>query len=403
MKIVDLHKFDAKEYDLRYSKARELMEKKGLDGLLVANLYNCDYFSGASSTSRTFDRPLVFILPRDGEPVLLMNVFMGDLGRKVSWIKDIRTYEHVPIPFVISQPLEPIKEAIKDLHLTSGKIGAELNFPYFGSYLPVMLQKEFPRAKFVDASDILLRLRIVKTKKEIECVRKSCEITYTSYRKLYKVIREGMSERQIARMLIDIYADEGADFPGSGTIPASFLLMTSGGLSRPWSPTDKTIKKGDVVWIDSGTSYKGYWSDFSRVGTVGTPTERQKKMWEKMKVITEKCVKAVVPGIKVSDIHKASIHACKDAGLDPTKVEGVLSPNRANIGHAIGLFNVEPPRIQLDNKSLVEPGMTLTVEPSIAGLDGELFHMEENFVVTEVGTETLSRTLEQNRDLWRIE
>ena len=110
--------FPKDEYDHRYARARELMDKQGMDALLISEELNYIYFTGHRSHQNMVDklRPYVFILPRDGEPVVLTMAFEFDMVKLTTWVEDVR-------PAGLKSRVDAIVSVLKDMRLDRGGSG----------------------------------------------------------------------------------------------------------------------------------------------------------------------------------------------------------------------------------------------------------------------------------------
>lgn len=119
-------------------------------------------------------------------------------------------------------------------------------------------------------------------------------IAAAAFESCFTSIHEGMTEREVARKLVASMAEHGADLPG-------FIIVISGtgNYDRISArPTDRIIRKGDLVWIDAGTTYKGYWTDWCRAGVVGKPSEEQRRLQAIIHETTMLGVQTVAPGVR---------------------------------------------------------------------------------------------------------
>lgn len=374
MSLLDYKPFPRSEYELRWKRAREFMEKEHLDALFITEPLNYHYFSGASP-SFSYTRYTIIVFPRKGKPVIIAHEFVEESTRRETWIEDLKIYKNLAeVSFAL------IKEVFEKLGLTDGRIGAEFGYEQrlglaYKDFLRI--KQELSRANFVDGSYIFWKLRMIKSKAEAELLRKTCEITSEAYEECFESIKDGMSEKEVEKVFLDAITKRGGSRPwcfiNSG--PYNYNVISG-------SPTNQKLKKGNVIWIDGGCNYGGYWSDFCRIASVGPPSEKQRKMYETTIKLTEKCIDLVKPGVTASEITRVCDSELKKRGLELTFKAG-------RIGHGIGLMLTEPPHIASYDKTILEPGMVITIEPGFV-TDYGVFQAEQNILVTADGHEILS-------------
>lgn len=369
------------EYEHRLERARSLMEAYGLDALFITDGINFFYFTGGSPPF-SYARPYTLILPREREPVIVVALGAVHLQSRESWITDIRT------PGVVwDAPVEFLKDTFEELGLKKGRIGAELGREQrlgisYNDF--VRLKKELPEAEFVDASRLIWDMRMVKSRCEVDLMRKACEIIDRVHEAVPELLEPGMTEKNVLGIILRMVGELGGFAP--------FAFMNSGpyNYDHDFGPTyqypratNRVIEKGNMLFLDLGCNYKGYWCDYSRVHSIGIPSEKMVKLHKFAEKLTNKCVEFVKPGIEVNEIVKYCYREVKG-----TEHEAQLTPDR--IGHAIGLMCTEPPNIALDERALTIPGMTFTIEPYFCTTDVFL-NIEQNIVVTENGYELLTK------------
>lgn len=383
---LEYKRFPKIEYENRWERAGKLMAGKGLDALLITESNNYTYLSGGHGDF-SFSRPTIMVLPKEGDPVVMVHDFFDASQHRESWVEDIRPYTSIS-----GFPVELLKNVCSDLGTNVGRIGAELGreqrlgLPYNDF---VKITKELPNAEFIDASDILWELRMMKSEAEIGCLRKACEISSTAFEKCFKKVRPGMTEKEAAKILYDTTVEEG----GSSV----WVLSNSGPYNYESGflphPGNYTLEKGNLLWFDTGCQYNGYVSDFSRMAAIGDPSDEQKKMYEIVDSITKKCVEAIRPGIKSSDLSRLCNIEFEKIGMKEIWGEGDCSSPHSNraqrIGHGIGMATTEPPHIALFDHTVIKAGMVITIEPTIATNYGH-FNIESDVLVTEDGNEVLS-------------
>lgn len=370
--------FPIEEMQLRIEKAKAYMEEAGMKGMVVTAAANHFYFTGFRKLANwaTFTRTVFVFIPVGKDPVLYVQNFAGPEALSRSAVQDVRTFDEV-----MGAPVDGVVEIMKELCMDTGKIGWELGYEQrmdmaINDYLAI--KEKLPNAEFVDASTIIWKLRMIKMPTEIEYMRKANDIAGRTFDRLFSEICEGMTEKEVERKMVSIMAEEGAEKPG-------FIIVISGpGNYERISarPSNKRLRKGDLVWIDAGVQYYNYWTDYCRAGVVGGPTAEQRRLQAVIHDVTMKGTQAVAPGVPVSEMY----HAC---GREMIKLGLPWSFECGRAGHGIGLQLTEPPSIAVCDESILQQGMVVTCEPGYV-CDIGCFDIEENILVTEDGFEILS-------------
>ncbi len=375
------------EFKSRWKRASELMGKRGVDALFIADGLNFMYLGGAFGDSSR-SRPTIIILPRDKDPVIMVHEFLETASQRQTWVKDLRTYSSL-----LGAPIVLVKDVIRELKLTTGRIGAELGAMQrlgvsFDDF--IRLKKELSAVEFVDANDILWELRMVKSSYEIECHRKAVEISCKAIERCFNIVREGMTDAKAVKKLIQEQITLGGE--------KTFVNVNSGPYNYDSGcdiPGNHVLKRGDLLWYDFGCTHKGRWSDLSGGIVIGNvPSVKQRRMQKKITSITRAIVEAVKPGIKAYDLSRIADRKFEKAGLTDMWGRGDCagpSSNKAGrIGHGVGMLITEPPHIAKYDDTELRSGMIITVEPGIVTEYGH-FHAEEDVLVTEEGHEVLSK------------
>jgi len=384
---MEYKRFPKEEYEHRWERARTLMKEHALDALLITEANNFTYLSGGHGDF-SFSRPTVMILPQKGQAVMIVHEFFEASQRRESWIGEIRSYSSIA-----NTPIDLIKGAIQEIGLAGGKIGAELGREQrlglpFNDFIE--LTRILPGVEFLDASDVFWGLRMVKSEAEITCMRGAGKITGSAFKRCFERVREGMTEKEAAKIMFQAAVAEGG--------AQVWVLCNSGPYNYESgflsNPGEYKLEMGNLLWLDSGCSFKGYASDFSRMAAIGKPSDNQKKMYASVDRITQTVTAAIRPGITASALSRLCNTEFEKAGLKAIWGGGdctARQSNRANrIGHGIGMATTEPPHIALFDNTVVVPGMTITIEPTVVTDYGH-FNIESNVVVTGDGFEVLSQ------------
>jgi len=379
--------FPVEEMNLRIANAKELMVKENLSGIVVTAAANHFYFTGFRKLANwaTFTRTVFVFIPREKEPILYVQEFAGPEALARSAVQDVRTFKEV-----MGAPVDGVVEIMKELDMDNGKVGWELGYEQrmdlaFNDY--VAIKEKLPNADFVDASTLIWKLRMIKLPSEIACMRIASDIAGRSFDRVFAEIYEGMTEKEVARKLVAIMEEEGAELPG-------FVIVLSGvGNYERISarPTDKRIVKGDLVWIDAGANYNGYWTDYCRAGVVGGATSEQRRLQSIIHETTMKGAQSVAPGVPVGEMASVCGKEFISHGL-PWSFEC------GRAGHGVGLQLTEPPSMANCDNTILMPGMIVTCEPGYV-CDIGCFDVEENILVTENGYEILSSGKRELHDI----
>ena len=367
--------FPKEEFDNRYSKARSLMKEKNIDALFITERLNYEYFSGHRSEQNAVDkiRSYVFILPKDDDPVLITMPFEVAQVEQTTYVKKIFT-----TGALFGHP-DFISDTLKKIGLENAVIGAELGTEqYLGiNYLDFEeIKTQLASAKFVDASDIFLKLRLIKSANEINYLRKASQINAQAQKEAFELTHAGMTENEIAQILRTKLIEHGAE-------KLSLLCVVSGATTSGivLLPTDRVIKKGETVGFDVGVSYKGYWSDLARTASVGPPSEELDEFYSWMMNLRHQCNLMLKPNKTPKEMIKVCDEIINKRNL---KTMGV-----GRIGHGVGLATTEYPSLAAFQDIQFKKGMVFACNPNFANHLG-LINSEDNWVITENQPDLLS-------------
>lgn len=370
--------FTAAEFEKRTSRAQKIMDHHGFDALLLTAPPNVRYFTGFDSQFwESPTRPWFVVVPREGAPIAVIPE-IGAPEMALTWIKDIRTWA---APNPQDDGLSLLKSTIESLPRKHGKVGAEM-----GREMALRM----PVAEFLqlrgslglsleNGSPCIWEIRMVKTAAEIDHIHYICQIASDAYEALPSQISIGESEREIVRKLrIDI-ARRGAD-----STPFMPAISGPGGVAQiVCGPHDRPIEKGDILFIDTGSTFDGYFCDFDRNYAVGQVSDEAKRVHEALWLATEAGIAAAVPGARTDDVWRAMAKIIEDAGA--------IGNNVGRLGHGLGMQLTEPPSHRLGDGTLIVENMVLTIEPGMEYAPGKMIVHEENIAVTKDGQRLLTK------------
>ena len=296
----------------------------------------------------------------------------------MSIVSDIRVYGQAD-----GIPIDQIADVLVEFGASRGSIGMELGYEQrldVSQLDYAKLVEALRPARTTDISDLIWKLRMIKSRGEIAAIKKACDITGLAMRACFEAAQPGVSERELGHIAATTMVAEGAERPG-------FILVTSGAGNyhvMSGKPTDRRLQAGDVLWMDMGAVYDGYWSDFCRTAYLGARQPHLDSDQDLIVDVNAAAIDAVRVGAPMKDIAEAALAAFRKHGMEVKLGQG-------RIGHGIGLMSTEPPHLATFDETLCEPGLVFTIEPRFVREHG-LFNCEEIVAVTENGAELLTTT-----------
>ena len=370
--------FSSEEFEIRLERAQELLYKNKLDALLITIPSNLRYFTGIDTNFwESPTRSWFLVVPLFGNPIAIIPE-IGEKLFKKTFIKDIHTW---PSPNLKGDDISPLKSLLETLPSRFGAIGAELG-KEMSIRMPAidfnLLQDNF-KFDIVDGATLIWALRSVKTLNEIKKIEKVAQIVSEVFCVLPTFISASDSERDVAKKMKKEILKGGVD-----SIPYLPVISGRGGVSQIiGNPTDKLISSGDFLFIDTGSTFDGYFCDFDRNFAIGTASDELKRTNEILWHATEEGIKNLVPGVKTQDVWKKINKKIEDFGF-MVKGEG-------RYGHGVGLQLTEPPSISSFDNAIIQENMVLTIEPSIEYKPGKIIVHEENVFVSKDGPILLTK------------
>jgi Xaa-Pro aminopeptidase len=370
--------FSNEEFEIRLERAQELLYKNKLDALLITIPSNLRYFTGIDTNFwESPTRSWFLVVPLFGNPIAIIPE-IGEKLFKKTFIKDIHTW---PSPNLKGDDISPLKSLLETLPSRFGAIGAELG-KEMSIRMPAidfnLLQDNF-KFDIVDGASLIWALRSVKTLNEIKKIEKVAQIVSEVFCVLPTFISASDSERDVAKKVKKEILKGGVD-----SIPYLPVISGKGGVSQIiGNPTDKLISSGDFLFIDTGSTFDGYFCDFDRNFAIGTASDELKRTNEILWHATEEGIKNLVPGAKTQDVWKKINKKIEDFGF-MVKGEG-------RYGHGVGLQLTEPPSISSFDNTIIQENMVLTIEPSMEYKPGKIIVHEENIFVSKDGPILLTK------------
>jgi Xaa-Pro dipeptidase len=356
------------------------MERRGLDAVFVTSPKSLTYLTGYRTNlfSSTF-RPFTAVIPREGDPALLLPNLEEALGRETSWYEDIRVWGGPGSK--VKDPLIMAQQVFREKGLDRGHVGIEQSLGHrLGMTLSQFdeLRRLLPEVTWMDSGPLLWELRMLKSPAEVSLMRRACEITDAALHAAVETAGEGVTEFQIQVVMGQTMMTHGADTIRSLSIasgPDRYGILNG-------AATDRKLRRGEMVNIDCGCVHQDYHADLTRGFFIGEVTPRQRAFYEASYEIFHETVEAVRPGITCHDLDLVAERAITKRGYSQYQIH--------RTGHSLGLEVHENPSIGPGEQTVLVPGMVLAIEPGIYDFSIGAFRIEDNVVVTETGYELLS-------------
>jgi Xaa-Pro aminopeptidase len=251
----------------------------------------------------------------------------------------------------------------------------------------VQLQRLFPDARFVSATDILRPMRAVKSEAEIALMRRAGAVTEAAFTAVVAQLRPGMTE-------LDLVSEVDHQLRAHGSLGPSFTTsLYNSGPNHPLRFGDRLgtwprVLEGQVsVLFDFGAVLDGMCYDFGRTVHFGPPADEAVRVYDRVMASQRAGIAALRAGATCESADAAARAVIADAGYGEAF--------RHRLGHGIGWDVHEPPFLTRGDTTVLQPGMMFTVEPSITQMNGFSARVEDVVVVREGGGEPLTTGFQQ--------
>ena len=367
--------FPETEFRTRVERAQKKMEADGVDALLLMTEPDVRYFTGfLTQFWQSPTRPWFLLVPRSGKPIAIIPK-IGQQYMSQTWLDDVRSW---PAPRPDDEGVSLLCDAIKELPGSTPVIGL-LKGPESQLRMPLAdfekLTAALPGIRFENATALVQSLRVIKSENEIEKIRTSCLAASAAFARVPEMVRPGMSERDVFQAFKHVCLDSGAD-------DVSYLVggADAGGYNDIISPAgERKLQSGDVLMLDTGCIWDGYFCDFDRNYSIGAPSREVQNAHHLIWDATERGLEVCKPGTTCAEL----FHCMNEA-------MGGGSGTVGRLGHGLGMQLTEHPSHAAFDKTVLEAGMVLTLEPGFEFAPGKMMVHEENLVIREDGPEMLS-------------
>jgi Xaa-Pro aminopeptidase len=342
----------------KVDKVRSALETNKLDAILIASSINRRYVTGFTGTAGA-----VIITKNDAR-------FITDFRYTEQAAEEATGFQIVEHKQLIE--LE-IKEQLKEMNVK--RLGFEKDHVSYSQYENY---KKVLEVELVPISGVMEELRLIKSKDELELMKKAAKIADDAFEHIQSFIKPGVKEIDISNELEFFMRKQGATSSSFDIIVASgFRAALPHGVA-----SEKEIESGELVTMDYGALYQGYCSDITRTVAVGEINDELKNIYDIVLEAQIRGVEGIRPGISGKEADALT--------RDYIKEKGYGDYFGHSTGHGLGMEVHEGPSLSFRSDKKLKTGMVVTVEPGIYVPQVGGCRIEDDVIVTETGNERLT-------------
>jgi Xaa-Pro aminopeptidase len=347
--------------------------------LLLTTEAEVRYFSGfLTQFWQSPTRPWFLIVPAAGKPIAVIPE-IGAAAMQQTWVNDIRTW---PAPVPEDDGVTLLGQTLRESAGRTGRVGLPMG-PETHLRMPLAdferLRNASSGIDFVDAWPLIRDLRMVKSEAEIAKIAHICGLVSGAFERMPYLAAIGQEEREVFRAFKIEVLRRGADdvpYLVGGARPGGYDDIIS-------PPSDRALQEGDVLMLDTGSVYDGYFCDFDRNFCVGSVTDATRGAYDVLYRATEVAMRAAVPGTSCADLFSIMWQVI-DAG-------GGAGSATGRLGHGLGMQLTEWPSLTPNDHTVLQVGMVITLEPGLTIAPGKTMVHEEDIVIGQDGPQLLTR------------
>ncbi|MGC1373630.1 MAG: Xaa-Pro peptidase family protein [Candidatus Sulfotelmatobacter sp.] len=358
------------ERTARQERAHKLMADNSLDAIVLMEGTSLKYFTGIQWWGG--ERLFAVVLPARSPAFHVCPAFEeGRAREQLSGAPggeqpDLRTWQEDESPY------QRLAEGLRDRGISTGTLGIEETIRYVFSD---GIGKAAPQSMLVSATPVTAGCRMIKSAHELALMSLANQVTLSAYEAVYRALREGMTQQQVAELIASAYEKLG--FPGEASVQVGEYTALPHG-----STTPQVIRESSIIMIDDGCTVEGYQSDITRTFVLGKASDKMKKVFDIVHRAQAAALAAAHPGGECGAVDAAARKVITDAGYGPD-----YKYFAHRLGHGIGMDMHEWTYLVRGNSAKLQPNMTFSDEPGIY-IRGEFgIRLEDDMHITEDGAE----------------
>ena len=371
--------FSKEEFSRRKLNILQSMKEKKLDALLMFRQESMYWLTGYDTFGYVFFQTL--ILDKNGNIILLTRAPDLRQAQNTSNIEDIRIW----IDKDGSNPTDDLKIILDDYSLKGKKVGIEYEAYGMTGRNALRLNKSLENyCDIEDQSELITKLRVIKSKEEIIYVKKAAELADRALDEAWKHTKAGASE---AKILAEM---QKAVLEGGGDYPANEYIIGSGhnALLCRYQAEKRKLSNQDQLSIEWAGTYKHYHSAMFRTIPIGKANPKHIKMHEACFEALMNCENELKPGNKVGDVFDIHAKTFDDLGYNKSRMNAC----GYSLGSTFSPNWMDWPMLYTGNPYVIEPGNIFFMHMILMDSDNQLaMNLGETYLVTENGNERLGK------------
>ena len=371
--------FSKEEFSSRKSKVLKSMREQNIDALLMFKQESMYWLTGYDTFGYVFFQTLV--LDQKGNVVLLTRVPDLRQAQNTSNIEDIRIW----VDKDGANPTDNLKVILDELNLKGKKLGVEYEAYGLTGRNALRINKSLESyCTIEDKSDLITKLRVVKSKEEIIYVKKAAELADKALDEVWKHAKKGVSESTILAEMNRVI------FEGGGDYPANEFIIGSGknALLCRYQAEKQILNNPDQLTIEWAGTYKHYHSAMFRTIPIGKANSKHFKMHEACIEGLKNCENKLIPGNKIGEVFDAHAKTFDDLGFNQARMNAcgyslsaTFSPNW-----------MDWPMLYTGNTYIIETGNVFFMHMILMDSENQLaMNLGETYLVTNKGNERLGK------------
>ena len=371
--------FTKEEFKVRQSRVIKELKNQGLDALLMFRQESMYWLTGYDTFGYVFFQTL--ILDKNGNIILLTRAPDLRQAQNTSNIENIRIW----VDKDKSNPTDDLKLILDELNLKEKKIGIEYEAYGMTGRSALRLNQSLENyCEVEDHSELITKLRVIKSHEEIVYVKKAAELADKALDEAWKYTKAGASEAKILAEMQKII------FEGGGDYPANEFIIGSGhnALLCRYQAEKRNLSNNDQLSIEWAGAYKHYHSAMFRTILIGKSNPKHIKMHEACVEALNNCEKKLLPGNTAGEIFDIHAKTFDDFGFKNSRMNAC----GYSLGSTFSPNWMDWPMLYTGNPYVIQPGNIFFMHMILMDSKNELaMNLGETYLVTENGNERLGK------------